>query len=56
MDNGFVRLSILGIFLPGYLRFSEIVTVVVVVFFFVKKGLLKSSVLTQNVPYITDYS
>ena len=35
MDNGFVRLSIFEIFLPGYLRFSEVVAVVV--FFFVKK-------------------
>ena len=36
MDNGFVRLSIFEIFLPGYLRFSEVVAVVVC-FFFVKK-------------------
>ena len=33
MDDGFIRLSIFGIFLLGYLRSSEVVVVVVVVFF-----------------------
>ena len=64
MDDGFIRLSIFGIFLLGYLRSSEVVVVVVVFFtevllprhqlrfLFKKKGLLKSSVFRQNVPYI----
>ena len=34
MDDGFIRLSIFGIFLLGYLRSSEVVVVVVVVFFY----------------------
>ena len=32
MDDGFIRLSIFGIFLLGYLRSSEVVVVVVVFF------------------------
>ena len=33
MDDGFIRLSIFGIFLLGYLRSSEVVVVVVVFFY-----------------------
>ena len=42
MDDGFIRLSIFGIFLLGYLRSSEVVVVVVV--FFYRGFITKTSV------------